>query len=55
MQRVVLVGAGMWVMVMRNIAARPSLGYRLIGFLDDIQQKHYRYRAFQSTWPPGQL
>ncbi len=35
-QRVVLVGAGdVGRMVMRNIAARPSLGYQLIGFLDD--------------------
>lgn len=39
-QRVVLVGAGdVGRMVMRNIAARPSLGYRLIGFLDDNPSK----------------
>lgn len=39
-QRVVLVGAGdVGRMVMRNIAARPSLGYRLIGFLDDNPTK----------------
>jgi len=39
-QRVVLVGAGdVGRMVMRNIAARPGLGYRLIGFLDDNPTK----------------
>lgn len=40
-QRVVLVGAGdVGRMVMRNIAARPNLGYRLIGFLDDNPTKN---------------
>ncbi len=35
-QRILLVGAGdVGRMVMRNIAARPELGYQLIGFLDD--------------------
>ncbi len=39
-QRVVLVGAGdVGRMVMRTIAARPGLGYRLIGFLDDNPAK----------------
>ena len=41
-QRVVLVGAGdVGRMVIRNIAARPSLGYRLIGFLDDNPTKSF--------------
>ena len=36
LERVVLVGAGdVGLMVMRTIAARPSLGYELVGFLDD--------------------
>ncbi|MEZ4640556.1 MAG: sugar transferase [Caldilineaceae bacterium] len=40
MQRVVLVGAGdVGRMVMRTIAARPTLGYQLIGFLDDNPTK----------------
>jgi exopolysaccharide biosynthesis polyprenyl glycosylphosphotransferase len=39
-QRVVLIGAGdVGRMVMRNIAARPGLGYQLIGFLDDNPAK----------------
>lgn len=39
-KRVVLIGAGdVGRMVMRNIAARPGLGYRLIGFLDDNPAK----------------
>ncbi len=39
-QRVVLVGAGdVGRMVMRTLAARPNLGYRLIGFLDDNPSK----------------
>ena len=36
LERVVLVGVGeVGLMVMRTIAARPSLGYELVGFLDD--------------------
>jgi exopolysaccharide biosynthesis polyprenyl glycosylphosphotransferase len=39
-ERVVLVGAGdVGRMVMRTIAARPGLGYQLIGFLDDNPSK----------------
>lgn len=39
-QRVVLIGAGdVGRMVMRTIAARPGLGYKLIGFLDDNPTK----------------
>ena len=35
-QRILLIGAGdVGRMVMRNITARPELGYQLIGFLDD--------------------
>lgn len=41
LERVVLVGAGdVGRMVMRNIAARPTLGYQLIGFLDDNPAKN---------------
>ena len=36
LEHVVLVGVGeVGLMVMRTIAARPSLGYKLVGFLDD--------------------
>jgi len=39
-RRILLVGAGdVGRMVMRNIAARPELGYQLIGFLDDNPTK----------------
>lgn len=39
-QHVLLVGAGdVGRMVMRNIVARPELGYRLVGFLDDHPAK----------------
>jgi len=39
-ERVMLVGAGdVGRMVMRTIAARPGLGYQLIGFLDDNPSK----------------
>jgi exopolysaccharide biosynthesis polyprenyl glycosylphosphotransferase len=39
-QRVVLIGAGdVGRMVMRTIAARPGLGYELVGFLDDNPTK----------------
>jgi exopolysaccharide biosynthesis polyprenyl glycosylphosphotransferase len=39
-QRVILIGAGdVGRMVMRTIAARPGLGYQLIGFLDDNPAK----------------
>lgn len=39
-ERTVLVGAGdVGRMVMRNIVARPELGYQLIGFLDDNPTK----------------
>ncbi|MEZ4706421.1 MAG: undecaprenyl-phosphate glucose phosphotransferase [Caldilineaceae bacterium] len=49
-ERTVLVGAGdVGRMVMRNIAARPELGYQLIGFLDDNPNKGHtdigRFRA----------
>ncbi|MBN1890016.1 MAG: sugar transferase [Thermoflexales bacterium] len=38
--RVLVVGAGeLGRMVMRTIAARPELGYRVVGFLDDDEQK----------------
>lgn len=38
--RIVLIGAGdVGRMVMRNVAARPGLGYELIGFLDDNPAK----------------
>ncbi len=41
--RVLLVGAGdIGRMVMRTIAARPNLGYQLIGFLDDNPAKNSR-------------
>ncbi len=39
--RVLLIGAGeVGRMIMRNIAARPGLGYQLIGFLDDNPVKN---------------
>lgn len=39
-ERILLVGAGdIGLMVMRNIVARPELGYQLIGFLDDNPTK----------------
>jgi exopolysaccharide biosynthesis polyprenyl glycosylphosphotransferase len=39
-QRVLLVGAGeVGRMVMRTVAARPDLGYQLVGFLDDHPAK----------------
>lgn len=39
-ERMVLVGAGdVGRMVMRNVVARPELGYQLIGFLDDDPAK----------------
>ena len=41
LERVVLVGVGdVGLMVMRTIAARPSLGYELVGFLDDNPAKN---------------
>ena len=41
LERVVLVGVGdVGLMVMRTIAARPSLGYQLVGFLDDNPEKN---------------
>ena len=41
LERVVLVGVGdVGLMVLRTIAARPSLGYELVGFLDDNPAKN---------------
>ena len=41
LERVVLVGVGdVGLMVMRTIVARPSLGYELVGFLDDNPAKN---------------
>ena len=41
LERVVLVGVGdVGMMVLRTIAARPSLGYELVGFLDDNPAKN---------------
>ncbi len=52
--RVVLVGAGdVGRMVMRNIVARPDLGFKLIGFLDDNPVKNTtdigRFKALGSV------
>ncbi len=49
-KRVVIVGAGeVGRTVMRTIVARPDLGYRVVGFVDDNPQKGYtdigRFRA----------
>lgn len=41
-ERMLLVGAGdVGRMVMRNVVARPSLGYSVVGFLDDSPTKSY--------------
>ncbi len=55
LERVVLVGAGdMGLMVLRTIAARPSLGYQLIGFLDDNPAKNQTdIGRFQALGPLG--
>jgi exopolysaccharide biosynthesis polyprenyl glycosylphosphotransferase len=59
-KRVVLVGAGdIGRMVMRNIAARPGLGYQLIGFLDDNPTKGStdigRFKALGSVYNFSQV
>jgi len=41
-ERMLLVGAGdVGRMVMRNVVAKPSLGYQVVGFLDDSPTKSY--------------
>lgn len=53
LERVVLVGAGdVGRMVLRNIAAQPSLGYQLVGFLDDNPAKNQtNIGRFQALGP----
>ncbi len=51
-KRVVIVGAGeVGRTVMRTIVARPDLGYRIIGFVDDNPSKGvHRHRALPGPW-----
>ena len=55
LERVVLVGVGdVGLMVMRTIAARPRLGYELVGFLDDNPAKNQTdIGRFQALGPLG--